>query len=452
MKKYKIITIIAGIAIILLQFSYISSIYGKFIQDMTLKIDRAYKIAIDEEMLARELRFNRLLLSLTKEQRDSIYQIIPRAEFLDIDIEDYRKLGVFETSGDIYTHSREDKHFQLKDLMDMPVLDSLFCALISTKLPHRFTLFDKEMQATDSIGNSHITRINYSKYQPLGLRGFQSLQLDVKIPLEVFIKDEIGSLLLSLLLMLLAIFCVLFQLTVIRNKEEELKQRDEATRYIVHDLKTPITTAMTIAETMKALNDDKLLHEAMDYNYNKFNHVLQQVEELKDATSEDATRYKLQMQQVNLFKLTQRVKEECDMLFADKEHTIVITNGLPEGYLIMGNAVMIERAMRNLVENGLKYADHGVQVEIRLNKTEKGVSVDVQDNGWGIAPEYQKKIFKLYFRIPLEGDYERRGSGVGLASAKSAVLAHGGKIWVESEPGKGSTFSFTLPSTRNRIT
>ena len=78
MKKYKIITIIAGIAIILLQFSYISSIYGKFIQDMTLKIDRACKIAIDEEMLNRQLRLNRLMMSFTKEQKDSIYQIIPR--------------------------------------------------------------------------------------------------------------------------------------------------------------------------------------------------------------------------------------------------------------------------------------------------------------------------------------------------------------------------------------
>ena len=445
MKKYKIITIIAGIAIIMLQSSYISSIYGRFIQDMTLKIDRACKIAIDEEMLIRQLRFNRLMLSLTKEQVDSIYQIIPRAEFLDIDIEDYRKLGVIETSGDINTHNSEDKHFRLNDLMDMPVLDSLFCASVPIELPHRFTLFDKEMQATDSIGNSHITHINYTKYQPLGLRGLQSLQLDAEIPLEVFVKDEIGSLLLSLLIMLIALGCVLFQLTVIRNKEEELKQRDEATRYIVHDLKTPITTAMTIAETMKALNDDKLLHEAMDYNYNKFNHVLQQVEELKDATSEDGTKYELQMQQVNLFKIAEQVKEECDLLFADKEHSVNIVNNLPEGYEIRANVVMIERAMRNLVENGLKYSDHGVEVEIKLNKTVKGVLVEVQDNGWGIEEKYLKKIFKLYYRIPLEGDYERRGSGVGLSSAKSAVLAHGGKIWVKSEPGIGSTFSFTIP-------
>ena len=249
----------------------------------------------------------------------------------------------------------------------------------------------------------------------------------------------------STLLMLLAICCVLFQLTVIRNKEEELKQRDEATRYIVHDLKTPITTAMTIAETMKALNDDKLLHEAMDYNYNKFNHVLQQVEELKDATSEDGTKYKLQMQQVDLFNIAERVKEECDLLFADKEHSVNIVNNLPEKYEIRANVVMIERALRNLVENALKYSDHGVQVEIKLNKAEKVVLVEVQDNGWGIEAKYLKKIFKLYYRIPLKGEYERRGSGVGLSSAKSAVRVHGGKIWVKSEPTIGSTFSFTIP-------
>lgn len=445
MKKYRIITIIAGIAIILLQSSYILSIYGRFIQDMTLKIDRACKIAIDEEMLNRQLRLNRLMMSFSKEQDDSIYQIIPRVEYIDIDIDNYRELGVFETSSDVYTHSSEDKHFRLNDLMDMLVLDSLFCAKAPLELPHRFRLLDKELQTVDSIGNTHITHINYSKYQPLGLRGFQTLQLDAEIPIGVFVKDEIGPLLQSLLMTLIALFCVLFQLTVIRNKEEELKQRDEATRYIVHDLKTPITTAMTIAETMKALNDDKLLHEAMDYNYNKFNHVLQQVEELKDATSEDGTRYKLQMQHVNIFKIAERVKEECDLLFADKEHSVNIVNSLPEGYEIRANVVMVERAMRNLVENGLKYSDHGVQVDLRLSLTEKNVLVEVQDNGWGIEAKYLKKIFKLYYRIPLEGDFERRGSGVGLTSAKSAVLAHGGKIWVKSEPGIGSTFSFTIP-------
>ena len=148
---------------------------------------------------------------------------------------------------------------------------------------------------------------------------------------------------------------------------------------------------------------------------------------------------------MNIFKIAERVKEECDLLFADKEHSVNIVNSLPEGYEIRANVVMVERAMRNLVENGLKYSDHGVQVDLRLSLTEKNVLVEVQDNGWGIEAKYLKKIFKLYYRIPFEGDYERRGTGVGLTSAKSAVLAHGGKIWVKSKPGIGSVFSFTIP-------
>jgi len=445
MRNYRIIAIIASVAIILLQHNNITSMYSKYIQDMSLKFDRVCWVAIDNEMVARQTAFSRLMKKMTREERDSVYKIVPYIEITEVDIDEYRKLGVFNTSGDAYTHSYEDRHLRFNDMMRMDVLDSIFCALSPIELPHRFILYNKDMQGVDSIGEFNLKEGNYQKFQPLGFRGWQYLQLDANIPIKNFIETELLGLIVSSLMMLLALGCLLFQLTVIRRKEEELKWRDDATRDIIHDLKNPLTTAMTIAEGMKALNDDAVLHEAMDYNYNKFKHVLLQVEELKDAVSEDRPKYRLQTQQVDLVKLAQRVKEECDLLFADKEHSINIVNKLPEGYRIKANPVMVERIMRNLVENGLKYAEHGVRVEVRLNQTEKGALVEVEDNGWGIASEYQKKIFKLYYRIPLEGDYRRRGTGVGLASAKTAVRLHRGKIWMKSELGKGSTFSFTIP-------
>ncbi len=110
----------------------------------------------------------------------------------------------------------------------------------------------------------------------------------------------------------------------------------------------------------------------------------------------------------------------------------------------MLDADKVERILRNLVENAVKYADAGVEVQVRLAWQNDMPVVSVQDNGWGIAPQYLKKIFKQYYRIDQPSGRHRNGHGMGLTNVQHLVKAHGGKIWVQSHPGQGSTFSFTL--------
>ena len=456
MKKYYLISLIAICAIFVLACASMNWRHSKYIHDVSQKIEKALDLAVEGELMEKinnihlnDLEGPRIGVRLHRVSQQVLDSIMNLPEVKDgtykVDILDAREeyaAGMPEI--EITQLHYQDRYIKHGVYINLPVLDSIFRYRLQEVIPHKFTLLVNDLPL-DTFGDERIRYVNYSYQKRAGLKESQNLLLDAQIPVVVFLKEEVVPLLLITLMMLVALGCLLFQLTVIRRKEEELKWRDDATRDIIHDLKNPLTTAMTIAEGMKALNDDAVLHETMDYNYNKFNHVLQQVEELKDAISENRPKDKLQTQQVDLLKLAQRVKEECDLLFADKEHSIEIVNKLPEGYRIKANPVMVERIMRNLVENGLKYAEHGVRVEVRLNQTEKGALVEVEDNGWGIAPEYQKKIFKLYYRIPLEGDYRRRGTGVGLASAKTAVRLHRGKIWMKSELGKGSTFSFSLP-------
>ena len=100
------------------------------------------------------------------------------------------------------------------------------------------------------------------------------------------------------------------------------------------------------------------------------------------------------------------------------------------------------------MENALKYSDDGVQIIIRISKKETQAIFTVKDNGWGIAPKYQKKIFTQFFQVPREQMAHQRGYGIGLAYTKYIIEAHGGSISVESIPGKGSIFicKFPLPS------
>lgn len=104
--------------------------------------------------------------------------------------------------------------------------------------------------------------------------------------------------------------------------------------------------------------------------------------------------------------------------------------------------------MVNLISNAIHYSAAGTLVRIKVASEDDNVIFSVQDYGRGIEPQYQEKIFDKYFKIP-GSDLKKEGTGLGLAISKEFITSQGGKIWVESELGKGSTFYFKLPSQRN---
>ena len=94
--------------------------------------------------------------------------------------------------------------------------------------------------------------------------------------------------------------------------------------------------------------------------------------------------------------------------------------------------------------NAVKFTSEGGRITLKANRTNRAVEIAVTDTGVGIAPEDQAAIFEEFRQVG--GDERKReGTGLGLALAKKFVELHGGRIWVESEPGRGSTFTFTLP-------
>ncbi len=112
---------------------------------------------------------------------------------------------------------------------------------------------------------------------------------------------------------------------------------------------------------------------------------------------------------------------------------------------VLGDEVQLGQVLQNLVSNGLKFQRKGVapEVHVAASRVENGWCFDVRDNGIGIQPEYFDRIFILFQRLHGIGEFE--GTGIGLAICKKIVERHGGRIWVESEPGHGSTFRFTVP-------
>jgi signal transduction histidine kinase len=105
----------------------------------------------------------------------------------------------------------------------------------------------------------------------------------------------------------------------------------------------------------------------------------------------------------------------------------------------------IKQILLNLLSNAVKFTPEGGRIEITARQVDGSVEISVSDTGIGIAPEDQPKIFEEFRQVGSDYVHKVEGTGLGLTLAKKFVELHGGRIWVESEPGKGSTFSFTLP-------
>ncbi|MGE5239112.1 MAG: ATP-binding protein [Chloroflexota bacterium] len=132
---------------------------------------------------------------------------------------------------------------------------------------------------------------------------------------------------------------------------------------------------------------------------------------------------------------------ETARIEAEKKEIGVTINSACTSPQISADIGLLERVITNLLDNAIKYTDPGGSVTVTLCEREKNILVQVADTGAGIQEEHIPFIFDAFYRV----SRDTRGSGLGLSIAKTIVEAHGGKIWVESTPGKGSVFSFTIP-------
>jgi signal transduction histidine kinase len=124
-----------------------------------------------------------------------------------------------------------------------------------------------------------------------------------------------------------------------------------------------------------------------------------------------------------------------------KIHTTV-EEGLP---LLLIDKERVKQVLINILGNAIKFSPDGSVINIRVGREKNEVLFEIQDFGCGIPKDEKDKIFETFYQVEATEDRRHDGAGLGLSISRGIVLSHGGRIWVESEVGKGSTFSFTLP-------
>ncbi len=117
-----------------------------------------------------------------------------------------------------------------------------------------------------------------------------------------------------------------------------------------------------------------------------------------------------------------------------------------ENVMIVGDKSHLGNALRNLIDNAIKYSKEKPELNIKTSNMGQSLIVVVSDKGIGIEKEYQRKVFEKFFRVPTGDIHDVKGFGLGLAYVKKIIELHGGTIDLQSEKGKGTTFTITIPN------
>jgi signal transduction histidine kinase len=172
-------------------------------------------------------------------------------------------------------------------------------------------------------------------------------------------------------------------------------------------------------------------------------HLLSLINEVLDIAKRETGRLTLSLGDYSMGKVAQTVAASLEGEALEKHLALKVTVApdLPLGH---GDQCRLTQVLMNLVGNAIKFTEAG-EVKIEVQTSDEGFLVSVADTGPGIAPADQQHIFEEFRQIDSSSTRTKGGTGLGLSIAKRIVELHGGRIWVESKPGKGSTFRFIVP-------
>ncbi len=234
---------------------------------------------------------------------------------------------------------------------------------------------------------------------------------------------------------------------VTREKMVE-RMKNEFVSLSAHQLRTPLSAIKCTVKMLLGGDWGKITKEQREFlekTYSSNERMIGLINDLLDVTRIEEGRYLSDFSSVNIEKVVETVinsqeeeikKRDLDFEFKKPEKK------LPK---IKADSEKIRLVIQNLIDNAIKYTKAGGKVTVLISGGKKEIKVSVKDTGVGIPLGQQGRLVTKFFRATNAGKLEAEGSGLGLFISKNIIEAHGGKIWFESQEGKGSSFCFTLP-------
>jgi len=236
------------------------------------------------------------------------------------------------------------------------------------------------------------------------------------------------------------------------NLLEANRLKSEFLSVMSHELRTPLNAIIGFSEVLQEAGSNGPGDREEKYLVNietSGRHLLQLVNDILDLAKVSSDSLELHLEDVSVPQLLEDIRKLGHPFAAQRRLWLEVRQSDPLP-LIKADPAKVKRVLYNLVSNAIKFTPEGGHVTIDARLEDGSVAISVTDTGIGISEEDQGRIFTLFGQLDSSHTREHEGTGVGLVLSKKLVELHGGRIWVESELGRGSTFTFTLPLVEGR--
>ncbi len=221
------------------------------------------------------------------------------------------------------------------------------------------------------------------------------------------------------------------------------KMKTEFVSMVSHELRTPLTSIQGFAELMLFKDFPRERQRRyLNIILKDTSRLMRLINNLLDISKLESGKISFHLEPLDIKDVISKALESFEGQSSKHTIRLEVKGEIP---IMMLDRDMLINVINNLVSNGIKYSPEGGEILVSIERRKGEVWVSVKDEGIGLAPEMHKKVFDKFFRVDSSLTRETWGTGLGLATVKYIVEGFGGKIWVESELGKGSKFIFTLP-------
>ena len=236
---------------------------------------------------------------------------------------------------------------------------------------------------------------------------------------------------------------VFHDITQLRHLE---KIRQDFVANVSHELRTPICSIKGYVETLLdgAMNEPDRLREFLEIVNADTNRLAKLIDDLLDLARIESGKLKLALVPQEVGMIIRKCVSIVERQASSKKIVIKMSVENPLQKIAV-DETQISQALLNLLDNAIKYSAQGGEIRVSALLKDKFIQVDVSDTGMGIPEKDLTRIFERFYRVDRARSRELGGTGLGLSIVKHIIQSHGGEIWVKSQPGQGSTFSFVIP-------
>lgn len=439
---------IGTLAILILQGFWLMNMYTQYRKDVSEQMLSKYQLAIELELGMRS----------SAKAKEQMYEFTPKKVIPTKKLHEYTgdtikltdaiQQNVGNNFAEIFSQIYQTVLITKGKFININDLDSIYeQELKKQKLQtqHVFILYNNEGRCISFsgdtlqfVGNTHIL----SAIQPIGAKSLQSLKLLVNLPPNLILDRMASALIISFLLAILIIACLLYQLIIIRRRDNLLYKRTAAINGVIHDLKSPLNATHAILLYFAQVEENKDKLELLKSGKARIERLGNIIESLLLVAKSQKQEIVINKKEINIIQIIYKVIEDIKLCFINKQFNIKVNNHLKETNIYV-DEIGISSVFTNLIENALKYSDNNTQIDITLSASLSELYIDISDDGYGIPAKEHKKIFNQFYQTP--NSRKNDGYGIGLAYIKKIIEAHHGSISLKNNPQKGTTFLIKLP-------